>query len=566
MPMDTKDPPQALPSPPVNPPLAGPPQLKRGRPRRTLSQEQREEIVELHPFYGSRKIAERTNLTRQIVERVLRERGLLPTLHTPLLAHSKLAPFYEPIAERVQKDLTATRILREIAAMGYSGGRTILAEHLRKLRAEMTVLPRKPTTKRRFETGPAVEMQIDWSPYEILIAGRSVKVHVLGCLLCYSRKLFLHFYRDERQSTLLEGLASAFEYFDGVAHRLVLDNMSTAVLGRIGSGRKPLWHDRFSDFVRHYGMDAFACKVRDPDRKGKKEKSFRLVWDDFVKGTEFDSWDDLHARCRRWLDESPRLGNLRVHGTTRRVPNEVWDSEEHALLIRLPRDRFPVHESAPRIVDRDSTLSIHGTRYTVPAALAGRSVAVRLFAEHFDVLDPHGGVAFSRIYVPDEQKGRLVIDETHYANLPRRGPGRGLVDGGDRLDEAFLRRFPDLAPLVDGLRCRMKTLAPIHIRALLRLCDRFGEDAFRVAATRAQHFRRFDATAVERILDQQAEPLPDIDAVSPLWGCGPTILGEIEAPSLDAFGDLDAQPGHQDASHGNATLAVALPEEDNHGS
>ncbi len=426
--MDTKDPPEALRSPPVNPPPAAPPQLKRGRPRRTLTLEQLDKIVELHPFYGSRKIAKRTNLTRQMVERVLRERGLLATLHTPLLAHSKLQPFYEPIADRVQKDLTATRILREITGMGYSGGRTILAEHLRKLRAEMTVLPRKPTTKRRFETGPAVEMQIDWSPYEILIAGRPVKVHVLGCLLCYSRKLFLHFYRDERQSTLLEGLASAFEYFDGVAHRLVLDNMSTAVLGRIGSGRKPLWHDRFADFVRHYGMDAFACKVRDPDRKGKKEKSFRLVWDDFVKGTEFASWDDLHARCRRWLDETPTLGNLRVHGTTRRVPNEVWDSEEHALLIRLPRDRFPVHESAPRIVDRDSTLSIHGTRYTVPAALAGRSVAVRLFAEHFDVLDPHGCVAFSRIYVPDEQKGRLVIDETHYANLPRRGfwsgPGR----------------------------------------------------------------------------------------------------------------------------------------------
>ncbi|HQP38806.1 MAG TPA: hypothetical protein PLI95_26660, partial [Polyangiaceae bacterium] len=68
-----------------------------------------------------------------------------------------------------------------------------------------------------------------------------------------SRKLYAYAFRDESQPTLLEGLACAFVYFDGATARIVLDNMSTAVLGRVGSDGKVLWHSRFLDFTRHYG-------------------------------------------------------------------------------------------------------------------------------------------------------------------------------------------------------------------------------------------------------------------------------------------------------------------------
>lgn len=49
-----------------------------------------------------------------------------------------------------------------------------------------------------------------------------------------------------------------------------------------------------------------------------------------------------------------------------------------------------VLEDGVRVVDADATLSMNGTRYTVPSALANRSVAVRIYAEHVEVLDPQG--------------------------------------------------------------------------------------------------------------------------------------------------------------------------------
>lgn len=508
------------------------------RPTRTpvpIPEKTRAEIIDLHNLrYGTRPIANRVGASRKIVQRVLDEEGLSLAETGPSV--SRLAPFLDLIKDKVEKRLTTSRILREITEVGYAGARTILAEHVRALRQTLALEPKK-TVKRRFETLPGQEMQIDWSPYLVPIGGRPTKIHALGCLLCASRRLYLRFYADERQPTLLEGLASAFEYFDGVAHRVVLDNMATAVLGRIGPERKPLWHERFLAFATHYGFEPFACKVRDPDRKGKKEKSFRYLWDDFLKASDFKSWDDLDQRRRVWLDETPEVGNLRVHGTTRLVPSEAYHAE-HPLLIRLPGDRFPVHEDGVRDVDQDATLSVRGTRYTVPAPLANRAVAVRLYAEHFDVIAPHGQVAFSRRYAQGDQKGKLQIDSTHYANIPR---GRRASGNGERLDEAFLRRFPDLAPFVEGLTRRFKTLAPIHLRALIRTADRFGHEPFLAAARRAQDYRRFDALAIQRILER--DPLlidtAPRDDIAPLGGIGPAILGEVDSPSLDDYGRLD---------------------------
>jgi transposase len=523
---------------------------KRGRTPTQISEEMRQEILRLKPFYGSRQIGDRLHLSRKIVRRILDEEDQTPSPEKLSEPKSKLEPYREQIEERVKKQLSTTRILREIETLGYQGGRTILAEHVRELKSRITPSPAKGV-KRRFETRLGEEMQIDWSPMHVLIAGVLVVVHVLGVLLCASRKLFFRCMREERQSILLEGLASAFEYFGGTALRLVLDNMSTAVLGRIGRDRKPIWHPRFLDFTRHYGVEPFACRPRDPNRKGKKEKSFRLVYDDFLKGTDFASWEDLDQRRRIWLDETPNAGNLRVHGTTRRVPNEAFESER-PLLIQLPERRFPVYEDGVRLVDADSTISIAGTPYTVPASLErSRSVAVRLYAEYFEVVDAQGKIAFSRRYAIGAEKGRLQIDPTHYASLPPRPPQKAAR--GERLDEAFLVRFPGLAPFVEGLAHKMKALAPIHLRALLRLAERYGETAFVASASRAQEYRRFDALAVERILEQDFPP-PEPEPIAPLAGAGPVALGEVEPGSLEVYDELDRTPPtpkpEEDDDHG----------------
>jgi hypothetical protein len=185
-------------------------------------------------------------------------------------------------------------------------------------------------------------------------------------------------------------------------------------------------------------------------------------------------------------------------------------------------------------------ISVKGTRYTIPAKLAHSTATVRLFSEHFEVLDQRRQVAFSRKYASDADKGKLLIDTTHYQDVRP----RAAIPGGSvaALEDAFCTRFPALEALVLGIKKRMKGLAHIHLKTLWRLADRYGEERFLEVARRVQDFRRFDAQAVKRILERDF-PLSDehLPLHSPLTAAARVIasLSDVDSGSLDDYAHLD---------------------------
>jgi len=521
---------------------------KKKRKRPPISPEQRRKIVEYHKMgFGQRRIEKMVGLGRKRVRGVLDNMGLLDKRVAPSstttsrnTAHqaSKLDPFREQIKAKVQKNLTTVRILREIGEQGYEGGRTILSDYVRSIR----VTPPKKKVWRRFETRPGEETQYDWSPYRVPLGGTPSVVHAFAATLGFSRKTYLQFFHDERTPTLLEAHVGSFADFKGVTRRGVYDWMATVVLGTVGPDRKPLWNPRFLEFCRYYGFEPYLCKVRDPDRKGKDERFFYYMERDFLRGSTFDSLEDLNRQARLWLDE---VANRRVHGTTRRVPDEAWE-QERPFLITLPDSPYPACDEQLRQVGPDSVISVRGTPYTVPASLAHQNVMVRLYAEHFEVLDRRGQVAFNRRYVPAQDKGKLVIDPAHYDGVRPRGP----VPGGSvaELEEALLKRFPVLAELFAGIRLRMKSLSHVHLRALWRLADRYGVEAFLDAAARAQAGRRFNANAVRRILERDHPLADEPEPPSPLTAAARVLveLGDVDSGSLSDYAELDSYNGQGD--------------------
>jgi transposase len=117
--------------------------------------------------------------------------------------------------------------VREIRERGYTGGPTILKAFLQ------TLSPPHPPPARvfqRFETRPGEEAQSDWSPYRVPIAQRETIVHAFSLILCYSRRLFVAFFRDERLPTLLWAHQAAFRYHQGLCRRIAYDNQATITL------------------------------------------------------------------------------------------------------------------------------------------------------------------------------------------------------------------------------------------------------------------------------------------------------------------------------------------------
>jgi len=476
-----------------------------------------------------RAIARRLNRDVKTIRRALgRSRAPSPP------AASKLAPYHPLITERFQQGLRSPRILREIRERGYIGSTTILKDFLQ------TLGPRRPPPPRafhRFETRPGEEAQSDWSPYRVTIANRETIVHAFSLILCFSRRLFVAFFRNERLPTLLWAHQEAFLYHGGLCRTIAYDNQTAITLGRVGG--KPRWHPTFLDFAKHHGFEPSVGRPGHKERRGKVERPFHYLEHDFLAGRAFASWDDLNQQCRQWLDT---VANVRVHGTTRRRVDEAF-AEEQPCLITLPSVSFPAARQETRTVQKDGYIPVDGSYYPVPEHLVDQGpVSVRIDPRHVTILDRADTIVASHP-VPEE---------------PTRLPAPALPPGQRRAalsrpvqEAAFLARFPDAREFLDGLKHRMATLTPIHLRALDRLVDLYGEQAVHQALERASAYRNWSARAVERIL-QRAHPTvvpePGLGSLSPR----PEALGALDDTDPGSPHDytLDSMPPTGGQDHG----------------
>jgi transposase len=483
-----------------------------------LTPEEQTELQRLwHEHIPIRAIARRLGRDVKTIRRAL---GRPPQPPAP----SKLAPYHPLIRAWCAQGLRSPRILRELRARGYTGGATILKDFLH------TLGPRRPPRPvvRRFETGPGLEAQSDWSPYRVTIADRETVVHAFSLILCYSRRLFVAVFRDERLATLLWAHQAAFEYHQGLCHRILYDNQTAITLGRVRG--QPRWHSTFLAFAHHYGFEPVVGRPGHKERRGKVERPFAYFEEDFLRARTFPSWEDLRAQVREWLDT---VANVRVHGTTRRRIDEAY-AEERPCLITLPTVSYPAAREEPRVVQQDGAVPVDGSFYPAPGQRPGQVVTVRIDPARVELLG--GGGAVVATYAVPDQPTRLP------SPIPPPGPPAPAVARAVS-ETRFLARFPEAGHFLDGLRQRMTTLTPIHLRALARLATLYGDEAMHHALAIATAARNFNARAVERIL-QRAHPTvvpePAVPAVTPR----PEALGALDDVDSGSPEDytLDAIP------------------------
>jgi transposase len=483
-----------------------------------LTPEEQAELARLHrEQIPIRAIARRLGRDVKTIRRVL---GRPPQPPAP----AKLTPYHPLIRAWCAQGLRSPRMLRELRARGYTGGATILKDFLQ------TLGPRRPPRPlvRRFETGPGLEAQSDWSPYRVTIADRETAVHAFSLVLCYSRRLFVAVFRDERLSTLLWAHQAAFEYHQGLCRRILYDNQTAITLGRVRG--QPRWHPTFLAFAHHYGFEPVVGRPGHKERRGKVERPFLYFEEDFLRARAFASWDDLRAQVCQWLDT---VANVRVHGTTRRRVDEAY-AEERPCLITRPAVPYPAAREETRVVQQDGAVPIAGSYYPAPGQRPGQVVTVRIDPAHVEVLDPAGDIVATHA-VPD-QPTRIP------STTPP--PGRPVsADARPGAEARVLARFPAAGGFLDGLRQRMTTLTPIHLRALERLAGLYGDAAVCDALAVATAARNFNARAIERILARAhptVVPEPTTPAVTPR----PEALGALDDVDSGSPQDytLDAIP------------------------
>jgi transposase len=315
-------------------------------------------------------VARRFGVSRQTVYNHLKQPQAEGTRGKPRT--SKLDCYKDYLRSRLDKfDLPATVLLREIRGKGYTGAVTILKEFIRPIK-------NKKLTKltERFETEPGRQAQVDWGECgRILVQGVRRKLYVFVFLLGFSRMLFVKFTTSTRRAALQQCLQEAFQQL-GIPEELLIDNMKQAVEAHTKEG--VCYAREFLDFCEHYDVLPVATPPYWPRAKGKVERGVSYVKHSFLEGRSFTDLADLNRQVGHWLDN---VANLRVHGTTARVPAEAYRQEQLRLRAYETLPRFDTRPAEVRKVHLDAHVRFENVFYSVDPLAAGRSVVVKAAGE-----------------------------------------------------------------------------------------------------------------------------------------------------------------------------------------
>jgi len=367
------------------------------------------------------EVARRMGVCRQTVYNHVRREG--PYLKPRKRRSSKLDAYKDYVRGRLEQfDLRGSVLLREIRARGYRGGKTILDDFIRPLKAAQVV-----KLTERFETEPGRQAQIDFGECGMVtVEGRRRKLYLFSLVLGYCRMLWGRFLISTKQPELLLCLKDAFEEL-GIPGEVLVDNMKQAVERHDVTTGVVKFNATFLDFADRYGFLPIAAPPYWPRVKGKVESSIKYVKRSFLCGRRFTDLSDLNQQFRVWQDS---VANVRIHGTTGRQPAEMY--REEAGLLGSTRG-IPVYDTRPvetRKAGWDSHIRWDNVFYSVHPDAADKSVMVRPEGEGLgDRFEVYSGDKLVAVHYKRPKGTPRVTLPEHAREIRRRSrekkPGKG---------------------------------------------------------------------------------------------------------------------------------------------
>ena len=150
-------------------------------------------------------------------------------------------------------------------------------------------------------------------------------------VLCYSRMMYVEFTVSQTMEHFLACHQHAFEFFGGIPHKVMVDNLKSAVLHARRWVKRPCSIRSISTLPAHYGFTIAPCNVGKGNEKGRVENGVGYVKKNFLAGLELPDFSALNPAARQWLDT---VANVRLHSETREKP--VQAMAQRAAVSQSP--------------------------------------------------------------------------------------------------------------------------------------------------------------------------------------------------------------------------------------
>ncbi len=402
---------------------------------------------------------------------------------------SKLDSFKGQISALLERHpYTAQQLLQQLRQQGYAGGYTILKEFVRQVRPV-----RKPAYL-MLEFAPGECAQVDWGNFgSVAVGSTRRRLSFFVMVLCHSRLMYIEFTLSEGMEQFLTCHRHAFEFFQGVTERVVIDNLKVGVL-RHPSGQKALFNPRYLDLAAHYGFQPVACNVRKGNEKGRVENGVGYVKKNFLNGLDIPSFAVVNPAAIQWRDT---VANVRVHGETHRKPIELF-AQEKLRLKPLPVMPYDCAVIRPISANGCCHVILDTNRYSVPHLYASQKLTLKLYPDqlllfHHETLiatHPRSYDRHQKIRNPDHAK-ELVLQR-------KKAHDQTLLLAFLTLSshaESYARKLDDK---------RLNTLH--HIQKIVALSEIYGPEKVDRALQDALAFQAYGCEYIANILEQRERP------------------------------------------------------------
>lgn len=441
-----------------------------------------------------REISRALAVSRNAVRRVLRQQEPKPPRENP--QYRAINEVLPEIYRRCKGN--GVRIREVLKAeydidIAYSTLTGLLREqHLRE--------PKRRSGIYTFE--PGEEMQHDTSPHRLELGDKRVSAQCASLILAYSRMLFIQYYPAFTRFEAKAFLTEALRFFDGTCPRCIVDN--THVVVASGSGPDAIIAPEMVAFGEMFGMTFVPHAIKHSDRKGRVERPFAYVENNFLAGRTFQDWVDLNAQARAWCEKTANATPKRKLGMT---ANAAYVMEKPHLLS-LPLHIPAVIQIHYRIVDTQGYVHLDTNRYSVPERLLGKKVTVHKHLEQVQVFWAQQLVAEHPRLTGQRNTDYLI--KSHHSSLQR---GK-TPSGPSPQEQALTGHDPELDQYVAALKQRAPGRGVSRLRRLLELQRTYPTEPFMAAVKQALQYGLFDLARLERlILDKVAGDFFDLDDV-----------------------------------------------------
>jgi transposase len=423
---------------------------------------------------------------------------------TSLTTQSSVLPYKELVETWCQQGIQATTIHAALQRQhGFSGSYESVVRFVRKIKEKLIPV----TTILEFKPGECAQVDFGAGPkFYNESTGEIISTWIFVMVLAWSRHLYAEIVLRQDVETWLGCHRRAFEWFNGVPKKIIIDNAKCAIV-------KACYHDpevqrSYADYAEGYAFIISPCPPYDPQKKGRVESGVKYVKKNFIPLRDFrNQIQEGNRQLKSWILET--AGN-RIHGTTRQKPLTLFETERH-LLQPLPNNPPECATWRRVVVHGDCHVFYLKCRYSAPYKLVKQNLwlrasetTVRLFRDH-ELIAVH-----PRLFRPGS---RSTLEE----HLPPNALAYAMQDSQWCLEkskkigvhcETVIHQLLSNS-VVDYLRAA---------QSILGFIKKYGDARLEAACRRALAFQSVSYKTIKSILQKGLEyaPLPSQDAFDAL--------------------------------------------------